>query len=387
MAIYLRCQKCSSDMSVSSKKCEKCGAAIPKRNKKYKVMVYNKQSKKRIVKMVENLQIAKDIEASIKSKIALGEFDIKRNRPITLDDVWDKYLPWAKQNKDSWKSDESRYLNHLQPEFGNKKLSEISPFHIESLVVKLKKGKNARNVPYSPATIKHILTVLGRLYTVAGQWGLYSGDNPCKKVKKPKLNNQITEYLTDDELQRLMDVLRTWPDRMSVSFILFSLHTGLRRGELFKLQWENVDYARKTMTIKDPKGIIDQILPLSDKAIEILQGIPREYNTPWVFYGKDGEQRVTFQKPWYRIRKAAELPKDFRLHGLRHHFASTLVSNGVDLYTVQKLLCHKDASTTMRYAHLADRTLRDAVNLSDSLLTPKKTSNVVSISEVRDGTK
>ncbi len=387
MAIYLRCQKCSSDMSVSSKKCEKCGAALPKRNKKYKVMVYSKHSKKRIVKMVDNLQIAKDIEASIKSKITLGEFDIKRDRPITLNDVWNKYLPWAKQNKDSWKSDESRYLNHLQAEFGAKKLSEISPFHIESLVVKLKKGKSAKDKPYSPATIKHILTVLGRLYTVAAQWGLYSGDNPCKKVKKPKLNNQITEFLSDGELQRLLDVLKTWPDKMSVAFILFLLHTGLRRGELFKLRWENIDIARKTITIKDPKGKVDQTLPLSDKAVEILQDIPREYNTPWVFYGKDGKQRVTFQKPWYRIRKAAGLPENFRLHGLRHHFASSLVSSGVDLYTVQKLLCHKDASTTMRYAHLADQTLRDAVSLSDSLLTPKNTNNIVHMGEVANGDK
>jgi site-specific recombinase XerD len=75
------------------------------------------------------------------------------------------------------------------------------------------------------------------------------------------------------------------------------------------------------------------------------------------------------------------LPDGFRLHGLRHNFASTLVSNGVDLLVVQKLLTHKDAKTTARYAHLAPGTIRDAALKSGDLLTPKPKSNVVKIGE------
>ena len=104
--------------------------------------------------------------------------------------------------------------------------------------------------------------------------------------------------------------------------------------------------------------------------------MPTEYDTEFIFYGKNGNQRTDFRGPWYRIKKAAELPKAFRLHGLRHHFASSLVSAGVDLYTVSKLLTHKDTATTQRYAHLADQTLRDAVNLSDELQNPKTPNNI-----------
>jgi site-specific recombinase XerD len=71
------------------------------------------------------------------------------------------------------------------------------------------------------------------------------------------------------------------------------------------------------------------------------------------------------------------LPTKFRLHGLRHHYASSLVSAGVDLYTVSKLLTHKDTKTTQRYAHLADQALRDAVNLSDRLQTVQQPSKVL----------
>ncbi len=273
----------------------------------------------------------------------------------------------------------------FQPPFGDTPLDQISPFDIEKFITQMKKKKSKRGRPYAPATIKHQIVLLTRLYSVAEKWGFYNGVNPCRKVKKPKLNNQVTEFLNDDELNSLLDVLGQWPNRMSAGFVSFCLHTGLRRGELFNLQWDDVDLTRQTMTLKNPKGKLDQTLPMSDKAVDILRNLPKEFDTPWVFCGKAGKKRTDFKGPWLRIKKAAGLPDNFRLHGLRHHFASSLVSAGTDLYTVQKLLCHKDASMTMRYAHLADQTLRDAVKLSDNLQSHKEKVQVVNLDEVRNG--
>lgn len=383
MAINIRCQKCKADNKLGLKKCSSCGSPFPK-NKKYRVIV--RANGKRIIRTVNNLELAKDIEGKLQGDIVRGEFDIEKPKSaITLQEVWDKYLPWAKVNKKTWLNDQYYFNHHLKPTFGGNPLDTISPFDIEKFIVTMKKGTSKRGTPYAPATIKHQVVLLTRLYSVAEQWGLYSGDNPCKKVKKPKLNNQVTEFLTDDELNSLLDVLDQWHNKMSAGFISFLLHTGLRRGELFKLQWADVDLARQSMVLKDPKGKIDQTLPLSDKAVEVLNNLPKEYSTSWIFYGKDGGQRTDFKGPWDRIKKAAGLPKDFRLHGLRHHFASSLVSAGVDLYTVQKLLCHKDASMTMRYAHLADKTLRDAVNLSDKLLKPVERAQVVNMEAFKNG--
>lgn len=104
----------------------------------------------------------------------------------------------------------------------------------------------------------------------------------------------------------------------------------------------------------------------------MLLSVPRVADSLFIFPGTDGGQRGWFYHPWARIRAAAGLPSGFRLHGLRHHFASSLVSSGVDLFTVSKLLTHKDVSTTTRYAHLADQTLRDALAVSDRVQTPTK---------------
>ncbi len=338
----------------------------------------------RKTKVVSNLELARDLEGKLKVDGIRGNFDInKKKDSITLDEFWNKYLPWLMENKKSWQADVYYYDKHLKPAFGNKPLDAISPFTIESFVLKMKKAKSNREKPYAPATIKHQLVLLTRLYNVAENWGMYSGDNPCRKVKKPKLNNQVTEFLSDDELNNLLNVLEKWDDKMSTSFILFSLYTGVRRGELFKLTWNNIDFERQFMVLKDPKGIADQTLPLSGKAVNVLKNVPKEYDTQWIFYGKNGQQRTDFKGPWLRIKKAAGLPKHFRFHGIRHHFASSLVSHGADLYTVQKLLCHKDAAMTMRYAHLADKTLRDAVNLSDQL--QQKKEPIINLEELRNG--
>jgi hypothetical protein len=92
--------------------------------------------------------------------------------------------------------------------------------------------------------------------------------------------------------------------------------------------------------------------------------------SPYVFSGKDGGRRIDINKPVNAIRKAAGLPKNFRpLHGLRHVYASMLASSGqVDLYTLQKMLTHKDPRMTQRYAHLRDEALQRASDVAGSLL-------------------
>ena len=384
MAINIRCQNCTTDMKLTTKKCLRCGTPIPK-NKKYRVIV--RVNGKRISRTVDNLELARDIEGKLKVDIARDEFKIQKKKPtITLHSFWEhQYLPWIKENKKSWDIDNYNYRCHLKPVFGNKSLDSISPFDIEKLVLTLKKRKNKQGDPLSPTTIKHQLILLNRIFNVAEQWGVYSGQNPCKKVKKPKINNQVNEYLSSNELSRLLKVLEAWDNRMQASIVLFSLYTGLRPNEVFKLEWSDINSEKKTVTLRDPKGVLDQILPLSPKAINVLEDVPKEYDTPSIFYSTNGKQRNTIRHGWKQIKELAKIHESFRYYDLRHNYASYLVSSGESLYTVQKLLCHKDSKTTQRYAHLADEALRNAVNLSDDLLEPKAKSEVVNLEVPKNG--
>jgi integrase len=148
-----------------------------------------------------------------------------------------------------------------------------------------------------------------------------------------------------------------------------ALFTGMRRGELFKLQWRDVDLENGFISIREPKGGKSQKIPLNDGAREVLEGIERGKG-PFVFPGNLGNQRSNINRAVNAIKTAAGLPSDFRpLHGLRHHFASMLASSGaVDLYTLQKLLTHKDHRMTERYAHLHDDVLKRAAGVASDII-------------------
>lgn len=377
MAIQLYCSNCYTTSALNSKECSGCGKAFG-RDRKFRVRVSMKG--KRVTRVVDNLTIAREVEAAFKGDLVRDEFEItshKAKKATTLADVWDKYLPWAKEYKGTWRDDSYHYGKHIEPRFGSKALESITPFDIEKMKSELKKGLNAHGKPYAAATIKHQIVLLRRLFNVARKWGMYEGGNPVERVQMPKIDNQRTEFLTNDELTRLMETLDAWPVKESAAFVKFAMLTGLRRGELFKLTWDDVDFERSLVTLRTPKGGKTTTLPLSAQAIAVLRSL--DVTASFVFPGKKNKQgtdegfkqRTDFKGPWERIRKAAGLPGDFRFHGLRHHFASTLVSNGVDLGIVRELLTHKHVGTTERYAHFAPATVKEAANKAGELLTPK----------------
>ncbi len=235
---------------------------------------------------------------------------------------------------------------------------------------------NARGKAFEPATVKHQLVLLKRLFNIAIKWGMFEGVNPVSKVAMPKIDNEVVRFLDQQQVSELQRILDLWPNKQTANFIKFLLYTGCRRGEAFSLTWQDVDLDRGLITLVKPKGGRTITLPVNEKALEVLRSVKRT-ESAYVFPGRAGE-KLTDISSWDRIKKMANLPQEFRLHDLRHHFGSSLVSNGVDIYTVSKLLSHKDVSTTRRYAHLSDEALRAATEKAGSLFN-QKTAEIIPI--------
>jgi len=273
---------------------------------------------------------------------------------------WEEYKKTRTENK-GLDIDEGRYNKYLKPIFGNKEPKDIEYIQIDRFQNKLEKS-------LSDQTVKHILNLLTWVINYGASRDLCSGLN--FKIKKPSVNNEKIEDLNPEQLKNLLDAINDDPNIHAKNMMLLALYSGVRRGEMFKLQWDHVNFRRGIITLVDPKGKKDQKIPLNDAAREILENLPKEKNSPYVFPGKDGNQRVTIARPVNRIKKRAKLPKDFRpLHGLRHVYASMLASSGkVDMYTLQKLLTHKDPRMTQRYAHLRDDALKEASNLAGEII-------------------
>jgi integrase len=146
--------------------------------------------------------------------------------------------------------------------------------------------------------------------------------------------------------------------------VLLSINTGLRRGEIFTLRWNNVDLDRALLTIEGSyaKSGKTRHVPLNTEALNVLtlwknQSVSKDL----VFPNKDGLPFDSLKKSWGALLEMAEIT-NFRWHDLRHHFASKLVMASVDLNTVRELLGHADLTMTLRYAHLAPEHKANAVS-------------------------
>ena len=285
----------------------------------------------------------------------------------TIDRLWEEYIennPILKGKK----TYKIQYKLYVEKEFGSKEPHALVPLDFDRLRLRLLKTK-------SNQTAHHVLALLRRIINFGAKKGLCNGLK--FKIQMPTVNNEKTEDLSSDQLKKLLAVIENDIHPQAGTMMKLALYTGMRRGEMFKLKWEHIDFERGFILIKDSKGGPDQKIPLNDPARELLDKRPNKADSPYVFPGRKGKQRTDIYKAVNVIKKSADLPKDFRpLHGLRHVCASMLASSGqVDMYTLQKLLTHKDPKMTQRYAHLRDETLKRASNLAGEIVSNINQSN------------
>ena len=278
----------------------------------------------------------------------------------TIDRLWEEY---KRQNPDlkGIGPDENRYKNYLEPAVSIKEPKELAPLDVDRVRLKMLKSK-------SPQTVKLTLALLRRIANFGERKRLC--DPLPFTIEMPEVHNEKTEDLTPDQLARLLKAIDEDPHLQAANLMRMALFTGMRRGELFKLKWNDIDFERGFIHIRDPKGGPDQKIPLNDAARDLLESHSRS-DSEFAFPGRNGKQRTDINHQVNRIKENAGLPKDFRpLHGLRHVYASMLASSGkVDMYTLQKLLTHKDPRMTQRYAHLSDEALKRASDLAGDILT------------------
>jgi len=191
------------------------------------------------------------------------------------------------------------------------------------------------------------------------QWEMRD-DNPATGVEK-NYEESRERYLEEAEIERLWQALDEDRDRESVGVILLAMLTGARLSEITKATWSQFDLEAGTWTkpSSHTKQKRTHRAPLAPRALAMLQAMREDNPHETMLFpvrGKIGSVRPA----WERVRTAAGLG-DVRFHDLRHSFASLLAGDGASLLMIGKLLGHTQERTTARYAHLADKPLRDAV--------------------------
>ena len=205
-----------------------------------------------------------------------------------------------------------------------------------------------------------VIAYLSKAFNLSIRWG-WRTDNPCRGIEKNQ-EPKRQRYATGDELHRLTEALREYPDQGAANIIRLLLLTGARLGETLSARWDDFDLEAGTWTKPGhtTKQKTEHRVPLSAPARQLLAGMARSSTSEFLFPGRDGVgHRVDLKKPWERILKQAGI-KNLRKHDLRHTFAAVLASGGQSLPVIGALLGHTQAATTARYAHLLDDPLRKA---------------------------
>ena len=287
-----------------------------------------------------------------------------RSKSQTVSDLVEEFMErYAPSHMKPTTKDAARdYFDRIiVPGLGRLKVSNVTRADISRL------HANLSDTPYQA---NRVLSALSSLFNRAEEWGHRDdGTNPCRHVK-PYPEKSRERSLDPHEIRRLNKVLTLHEAKSlyAVAFVRLALMTGARKNELLSLRWSDVDLKKGRLHLPDSKTG-KRAIALSDPARDLLANLPKVKSNPHVLIGaKEGTHLVNVNKFWLRVRSEAHLP-DVRIHDLRHTFASIGVSNGVPLSVVGKLLGHKHASTTNRYAHLSDPSLDEGVDMIGRILT------------------
>ena len=246
-------------------------------------------------------------------------------------------------------------LEKLKAEFGDRPVIDINAAEIEAYLAR------RRDEGLSKATRNRYLCTLKVIFKKAHEWG-YAPRNVAAELKTEREGRKQPMPFTRDEVRLLLAELEPQQRRIAEVY----LQTGMRRGELIKLQWSDVDWEALTIAVRAPKNDDDRTIPMSNRVYEILQEVRRERAAGPTL----PMSRQVFGLSadiWRALRRAVDRTglEEGRRHRLQHRLrdtaATTLLDAEVPLDRVQAILGHRDIGMTRRYAETRPETLRQAI--------------------------
>ena len=301
----------------------------------------------------------------------------------------DQYQPWVIANRKSGQQTVDQVMRAFKP-WMKLPMQDIHVNRIE----RWRTGRLQNGT--KPSSVNRVVHALRGVITKAVEWDVIK-EHPLAKLKSLPIDAGIkARYLSSAEEKRLYasmearnDDLKSarqrgntfrhergyellpdlnnnaYGDRMT-PLIVMSLKTGMRRGELFDLEWVDIDLRRKVVTVRGEiaKSSKTRHIPLSPSALAAMKSWKKQsVNLAGrVFPSDEGGRLDNVKRSWASLLISADI-QDFRWHDMRHDFASKLVMQGVPLNTVRELCGHADLNTTLRYAHLAPDHKADAIAL------------------------
>ncbi|MCL4548366.1 MAG: tyrosine-type recombinase/integrase [Bacteroidetes bacterium] len=300
----------------------------------------------------------------------LGSFKINPKEPlkeepvlISLSAFKNEYLEFVKPTKSK------SYVRSINLSF-NMLIGFIGDIQLDRLDIRTIDKFMTHTFVRTPRGASLYYRTLKAAFSKAVLWN-YIPENPFKKIKSPKAAKSFPIFISETELQSILDITKEIYMR---DLFFTAFYTGMRLGELVNIKWSWIDLKQNQITVKcseefTTKSKKERIIPFNQSLkIILINHKPRIFiigSDDFIFTDSRGNKlnEDYVSKKFKEYVRAAKLDDKIHFHTLRHSFASLLVQRGVSLYIIKELLGHEDLATTQIYSHLQQQNLRDAVNL------------------------
>jgi len=305
-------------------------------------------------KTFETKQEALAWSAVIESEIARGVFVSRAEaESTTLKELLERYSKEVTPSKKGAVTEQQKINLLLKDKLANRIVATIHGKDIASF-------RDRRLKKVSESTVNRDLNLLGHVFTVAIQdWGINLPGNPVHLIRRPKVPASAarTRRLVGDEEERLLAACRAYKGHLLEAITAFAIETAMRRGEMFKMTWENVNLKNRTVHVEpdDSKNSKAKDVPLTTHAVHILKSLPRSLSGS-VFQFKSPDQiSIQFSRACKKPKNSqgeSEPIEDLRFHDLRHEATSRLFEKGLSTEQVMRVTGHLTYSMLQRYTHM-----------------------------------
>ena len=266
----------------------------------------------------------------------------KEAEKLKMGNLIDRYIDEVTILKKGYKQERFR-LNKLKRDIGHYYLTKLQNKDIARFRDSRLKEGNA------PSTVLNELSLISQIFEMAiKEWSIPIQSNPCRNIKRPRVNNQRTRVLVGDEEERLMKFSRLSRSQLLPHMISLAIETAMRCSELLSLKWNNINLEKRTAYLETTKNGDSRTVPLSSKAIEILYSIPKHPTSNRVFW--TWTQKDSVVNAWIRVCKKAGIT-NLHFHDLRHEATTRLANKLPNILELSAVTGHKDLRMLKRYYH------------------------------------
>ena len=292
-------------------------------------------------------QWAREEESAIDN--GYGRVETKSGREVTVSQLLSRYSKEVTPNKKGAETELLRLAKMQNAPFAQLSIANLTGSAVADY-------RDQRLAIVKPPTVRRELGILRSvLETARKEWGVSIRENPVAQIAIPAAKDARERRLKKGELEALLKAIDIGRNVLVRPLVLMALATGLRRGEILRLAWKDINLDNRTALIRDTKNGTDRTIPLSRPAASILD--PLSKSAAMVFPITPNALRQS----WRRACQRAAI-ENLRFHDLRHEAISRFFELGLSVPEVALISGHRDARMLFRYTHLAPNAVRDRID-------------------------